>query len=249
MTEIVPLRRAGGRAPDALRPLTIEANAIPHAEGSAFIRIGDTHVLCTATVDENVPRWMKGKGMGWVTAEYGMLPRSTPQRTNREAASGKQGGRTVEIQRLIGRSLRAVTDLKLLGERQVILDCDVIRADGGTRCAAITGACVAAALAFGRLRDDKRIRGYPLRAMVAAVSVGVVRGAPLLDLDYAEDSKADVDANIVMTDQQAFVEIQGTAERQPFDRGALDAMLQLAAVGLDELFAAQRAAIDSARAP
>lgn len=249
MTEVVPFRRAGGRMTDGLRPLTIEANPIPHAEGSAFVRIGDTHVLCAATVEENVPRWMKGKGTGWVTAEYGMLPRSTPQRTNREAATGKQGGRTVEIQRLIGRSLRAVTDLKLLGERQVILDCDVIRADGGTRCAAITGACVAAALAFHRLRDDKRIRGYPLRALVAAVSVGVVRGVPLLDLDYAEDSKADVDANIVMTGERAFVEIQGTAEREPFSPATLSTMLALASTGLDELFVAQREAIDSTRSP
>lgn len=244
MTEIIPMRRSFGRATDGMRPVSIEPNAIPHAEGSAYIKIGDTHVLCAATVEEGVPRWMKGKGKGWVTAEYAMLPRSTTQRTRRESVSGKQGGRTVEIQRLIGRALRAVTDMKALGERQITLDCDVIRADGGTRCAAITGAYVSLALACQRLRNEKRIRADPLSAMVAAVSVGVVRGVPLLDLDYAEDSKADVDANIVMTDQNAFVEIQGTAEQHPFTPSTLELMLALASTGLDELFSAQRAALD-----
>ncbi len=244
MTEIIPMRRSFGRATDGMRPVSIEPNAIPHAEGSAYIKIGDTHVLCAATVEEGVPRWMKGKGKGWVTAEYAMLPRSTTQRTRRESVSGKQGGRTVEIQRLIGRALRAVTDMKVLGERQITLECDVIRADGGTRCAAITGAYVSLALACQRLRNEKRIRADPLSAMVAAVSVGVVRGVPLLDLDYAEDSKADVDANIVMTDQNAFVEIQGTAEQHPFTPSTLELMLALASTGLDELFSALQAALD-----
>ncbi|HEV2067082.1 MAG TPA: ribonuclease PH [Thermomicrobiales bacterium] len=246
MTEIIPMRRSHGRSTDGLRPVTIEPNAIPHAEGSAYIKVGDTHVLCAATVEEGVPRWKKGDGTGWVTAEYAMLPRSTPDRIGRESVSGKQGGRTVEIQRLIGRSLRSVTDLKVLGERQITLDCDVIRADGGTRCAAITGAYVSLALACARLQKEKRIRSNPLRAMVAAVSVGVVRGVPLLDLDYAEDSKADVDANIVMTDGNAFVEIQGTAEKNPFAPSTLDLLLALASIGLDELFSAQRVAIAEA---
>jgi len=246
MTEIIPMRRSYGRSTDAMRPVTIEPNAIPHAEGSAYIKVGDTHVLCAATVEEGVPRWKKGDGTGWVTAEYAMLPRSTPDRIRRESVAGKQGGRTVEIQRLIGRSLRSVTDLKVLGERQITLDCDVIRADGGTRCAAITGAYVSLALACAHLRKEKRIRANPLRAMVAAVSVGVVRGVPLLDLDYAEDSKADVDANIVMTDGNAFVEIQGTAEKNPFTPATLDLMLALASIGLDELFDAQRVAIAEA---
>ena len=246
MTEIIPMRRSFGRMTDGMRPVSIEPNAIPHAEGSAYIKIGDTHVLCAATVEEDVPRWMKGKGKGWVTAEYAMLPRSTRERTRREAVNGKQGGRTVEIQRLIGRALRSVTDMKVLGERQITLDCDVIRADGGTRCAAITGAYVSLALACQRLQREKRIRANPLGAMVAAVSVGVVRGVPLLDLDYSEDSKADVDANIVMTDGNAFVEIQGTAEKQPFTPATLELMLTLASIGLDELFAVQRAALDEA---
>lgn len=245
MTEIVPIRRSYSRATDGLRPILIEPDALPNAEGSALIRIGDTHVLCAATVDDHVPRWMKGRGSGWVTAEYAMLPRSTTLRTRREAVEGKQGGRTVEIQRLIGRALRAVTDLDALGERQIILDCDVIRADGGTRCASITGAYVALALACERLVKEKRIRKKPLKAAVAAISVGVVRGVPLLDLDYAEDSKADVDVNVVMTDANAFVEIQGTAEKEPFSPSTLDMMLLMASTGLDQLFAAQRDALES----
>jgi ribonuclease PH len=208
-----------------------------------MIRIGDTHVLCAATVQEDVPRWMKGKGKGWVTAEYAMLPRSSPRRIEREATRGKQGGRTVEIQRLIGRSLRAVCDMTALGERQVILDCDVIRADGGTRCASITGAYVALALACQKLVAEGRLKRSPVRSAVAAVSAGVVRGVPLLDLDYSEDSKADVDINVVMTDRNAYVEVQGTAEGEPFTPEVLQAMLDLANGGLAELFAAQQAAL------
>ncbi|MGC4107524.1 MAG: ribonuclease PH [Thermomicrobiales bacterium] len=243
MTIVVPMRRSYGRATDGLRPVSIEPNPMPYAEGSALVKIGETHVICTASVDEQVPRWMKGKGSGWVTAEYSMLPRATKERTDREAAKGKQGGRTVEIQRLIGRALRSVVDMKALGERQIIVDCDVIRADGGTRCASITGGYVALALACDRLVKEKKIRQNPLSAMVAAVSVGVVKGVPVLDLDYSEDSRADVDANIVMTDGGKFVEIQGTAEHDPFDYRTLETMLALASIGLDELFVAQKAAI------
>lgn len=243
MTIVVSMRRSYERATDGMRPVSIEPNPMPYAEGSALVKVGETHVICTASVDEQVPRWMKGKGTGWVTAEYSMLPRATKERTDREAAKGRQGGRTVEIQRLIGRALRAVVDMKALGERQVIIDCDVVRADGGTRCASITGGYVALALACDRLVREKKIRQNPLTAMVAAVSVGVVKGVPVLDLDYSEDSKADVDANIVMTDAGKFVELQGTAEHDPFDYRTLELMLALAATGLDELFAAQRAAI------
>lgn len=243
MTIVVPMRRSFDRATDGMRPVSIEPNPMPYAEGSALVKIGETHVICTASVDEQVPRWMKGKGTGWVTAEYSMLPRATKERTDREAAKGRQGGRTVEIQRLIGRALRAVVDMKALGERQVIVDCDVIRADGGTRCASITGGYVALALACDRLVKEKKLGQNPLSAMVAAVSVGVVNGVPVLDLDYREDSKADVDANIVMTDGGRFVEIQGTAEHDPFDYRTLETMLALAATGLDTLFAAQKAAI------
>ena len=238
--------RRDGRGAEDLRPLEITPGAVPYAEGSALIRLGQTHVLCAATVEEKVPRWLSGKGRGWVTAEYSMLPRATKERTPREAAQGKQGGRTVEIQRLIGRSLRAVTDLEALGERQVIVDCDVLQADAGTRCAAITGGYVALALACRRLRREKRIKRDPLRAAVAAVGVGVVRGVPLLDLDYSEDAHADVDFNVVMTDAHAFVELQGTAERNPFTSGTLEELLVLASTGLDRLFAAQRAALATA---
>ncbi|MGC4190861.1 MAG: ribonuclease PH [Thermomicrobiales bacterium] len=243
MTIVVPMRRSYGRTIDGLRPVSIEPNPMPYAEGSALVRIGETHVICTASVDEQVPRWMKGTGTGWVTAEYSMLPRATKERTGREAAKGRQGGRTVEIQRLIGRALRSVMDMKALGERQIVIDCDVIRADGGTRCASITGGYVALALACERLVRERKIRQNPLMAMVAAISVGVVKGVPVLDLDYSEDSRADVDANIVMTDKGAFVEIQGTAEHDPFDYHTLETMLALASTGLDELFVAQRAAI------
>lgn len=245
MTITVPMRRSYDRSVGQLRPVEIIPNEAPYAEGSALIRIGDTHVLCAATVQEEVPRWMKGKGKGWVTAEYAMLPRSSPRRIEREATRGKQGGRTVEIQRLIGRSLRAVCDMSLLGERQVILDCDVIRADGGTRCASITGAYVALALACQKLVAEGKVKSQPLKSAVAAVSVGVLRGIPILDLDYSEDSKADVDMNVVMTDRNAFVEIQGTAEHEPFSPEVLQAMLDLANGGLTELFAAQRQALGS----
>lgn len=243
---IAPIKRAGDRAANDLRPLLIRPNPSPYAEGSALIRIGRTHVLCTASVEDRLPRWLLGKGRGWVTAEYSMLPRATRERTQREATMGKQGGRTVEIQRLIGRSLRAVVDLEALGERQITLDCDVIQADGGTRCASITGAYVALALAIRRLHAQRKLKRNPLRAAVAAVSVGVVRGVPLLDLDYDEDGTADVDCNIVMTNQNAFVEIQGTAERQPFSAETLDELLGLARSGLDHLFAAQQAALADA---
>ena len=230
-----------------MRPVSIAPNAMPQAEGSAYIKVGDTHVLCTASVEERVPQWMKGKGRGWVTAEYSMLPRATSERTPREATRGKQGGRTVEIQRLIGRAIRAGVDLDKLGERQIILDCDVIRADGGTRCASITGAWVALALACRRLMDEKRLRAYPLTNAIAAVSVGVVNGVPVVDLDYREDSKADVDVNVVMTDKSQFVEIQGTAEQAPFSSGTLDEMLVMASSGLDTLFAKQQEAIGGDR--
>ena len=240
------MSRASGRASDELRELHIIPNTMPFAEGSASIRLGDTHVLCAATIDERVPSWMRGQGKGWVTAEYSMLPRSTKERTPREAVSGKQGGRTVEIQRLIGRSLRAAVDLKLLGERQVIVDCDVVRADGGTRCAAITGGYVALAIAINALRQQGRLNRDPLTTAIAAVSVGIVRGAAVLDLDYVEDSGAAVDCNVVGTGDGAYVEIQATAEGKPFERRHLGELLDLANLGLAALFAAQREAIRSA---
>jgi ribonuclease PH len=240
------MSRANGRAPDELRELQIIPNTMPFAEGSASIRLGDTHVLCAATIDERVPSWMRGQGKGWVTAEYSMLPRSTKERTPREAVSGKQGGRTVEIQRLIGRSLRAAVDLKLLGERQVIVDCDVVRADGGTRCAAITGGYVALAIAINALRRQGRLNRDPLTTAIAAVSVGIVRGTAVLDLDYVEDSGAAVDCNVVGTGDGAYVEIQATAEGKPFDRRHLGELLDLGNLGLAALFAAQREAIRSA---
>ena len=234
--------RHDDRRPDQLRPLRFERGWTKHAEGSVLISVGDTRVLCTASVEESVPGWMKGKGSGWVTAEYGMLPRATHTRGSREAASGKQSGRTQEIQRLIGRSLRAVTNLELLGERQVTIDCDVLQADGGTRCASITGAWIALADAIDVLRAQGLVAGEPLRDHVAAVSVGIVGGAPLLDLDYAEDSACDTDMNVVMTGAGGFVELQGTAEGAPFSRGEVDALLGLARDGIASLVAAQRAA-------
>ncbi|MDQ3167920.1 MAG: ribonuclease PH [Chloroflexota bacterium] len=240
--------RRDGREPDQMRPVTIETGVAPYAEGSALISVGETRVFCTASVDERVPRWMIGKGRGWVTAEYSMLPRSTQQRTTREARDGKQGGRTVEIQRLIGRSLRAVVDPDLLGERQLIIDCDVLQADGGTRCAAISGGYVALAIACHDLQRRRLVRRSPLLDIVAAISAGVVGGVPVLDLQASEDQGADVDTNIVMTGAGAFVEIQGTAEREPFSREVLDILLTLAGIGLDDLFAAQRAAIAAATA-
>jgi ribonuclease PH len=243
MTPSPTIARADGRAFDALRPVTIEANPLRYAEGSALISVGNTRVLCAATIEEKVPPWLRGQGRGWVTAEYAMLPRATQERNQREAARGKIGGRTHEIQRLIGRALRAVTDLKLLGERSVIVDCDVLQADGGTRTAAITGAYVALALALRRDFQAGTPK-WPLAGAIAAVSVGFVDGAALLDLQYTEDSRAEVDMNVAMTDAGAFVEVQGTAEARPFDRSQLDRMLGLAELGIDALFAKQRAALD-----
>jgi len=214
-----------------------------HAEGSALVQFGDTHVLCTASIEEIVPSFLRGKGQGWITAEYGMLPRSTHTRSAREAAKGKQSGRTQEIQRLIGRSLRAVVDLKALGERTVTIDCDVIQADGGTRTAAITGGYVALAQACEALAKKRSLSGNPIHGQVAAVSVGIVGGVPVLDLDYAEDSQAETDMNVVMNNGGAFVEIQGTAEGHAFRRNELDGMLDLAITGLGQLFALQAQAL------
>jgi ribonuclease PH len=235
--------RPSGRRPDELRPLRITRHYTRHAEGSVLIAMGDTLVLCTASVEEGVPSFLKGSGRGWLTAEYGMLPRATNTRSRREAAEGGQSGRTMEIQRLIGRSLRAVTDLGALGERTLRIDCDVLQADGGTRCASITGAWVAVADAFAWCRGQGLIVTDPLRDAVAAVSVGIVGGAPVLDLDYAEDSGSDTDMNVVMTGSGGFVEIQGTAEGAPFTRSEVDALLELAHAGIDALVRAQRGAL------
>lgn len=240
MTIVVPMKRSEDRALDQLRSISIERDVNAFAEGSALIRLGQTHVLCTASVDDRVPKWMLGKGNGWVTAEYSMLPRATSERTGREAVRGKQGGRTVEIQRLIGRSLRAVVDMQALGERQILIDCDVLQADGGTRCASITGAFVALAIACEDLVRQKKIRKSPLLASIAAVSVGVVNGVPVLDLDYREDSRADVDANIVMTSEGKFVELQSTAEKKPFSPETLQRMIELGHKGIEELIESQR---------
>jgi ribonuclease PH len=227
--------RPDGRKPAEMRAVTIETGVARHAEGSALISLGDTKVLCAASVEERVPPFLKGSGSGWVTAEYGMLPRSTHTRSAREAAQGRQGGRTLEIQRLIGRSLRAVTELRGLGERTITLDCDVLQADGGTRCAGITGACVALTMALARLNREGRIPRWPLRETVAAVSVGLCAGQAVLDLAYAEDAEADVDCNVVGTAGGAFVEIQGTAERRPFSEEQLGELLALARKGLKQL--------------
>jgi ribonuclease PH len=235
--------RPSGRRADQLRPLRIIRHYTKHAEGSVLIAMGDTHVLCTASVEEGVPAFLKGKARGWLTAEYGMLPRATNTRTRREAADGKQSGRTQEIQRLIGRSLRAIADLGALGERTIKIDCDVLQADGGTRCASITGACVALADAIGWCRARELVTGDVLSDFVAAVSVGVVGGTPVLDLDYAEDSGCDTDMNVVMTGSGGFVEVQGTAEGTPFSREQMDALVALAERGIRELIAQQRAAV------
>jgi ribonuclease PH len=244
VSEIVPpWTRRDDRGAEELRPLEIIPGAVPYAEGSCLIKQGDTHVLCAATVEDGVPRWMQGKGRGWITAEYAMLPRATKQRTPRATSTGRQDGRGVEIQRLIGRSLRAVVDLDALGERQIIVDCDVLQADAGTRCAAISGGYVALALALRKLQQERRLKRNPLRHQVAAISVGLVRGLELLDLDYTEDSQADVDFNVVMTDADAFVEIQGTAEKTPFSPKTLETLLTLASIGLDRIFAVQRAVL------
>ncbi|MEO8081008.1 MAG: ribonuclease PH [Caldimonas sp.] len=241
-------QRSGGRAYDALRPISITRGFTRHAEGSVLVAFGDTRVLCTASVEEKVPPHKRGSGEGWLTAEYGMLPRSTHTRSDREAARGKQSGRTQEIQRLIGRSLRCVFDLSRLGERTIALDCDVLQADGGTRTAAITGAFVAAHDAVSWLITQGRIEHSPIRDFVAAVSVGIVASAPLLDLDYTEDSTCDTDMNVVMTGAGGFVELQGTAEGATFSRLEMDALLALAGKGIAELVAAQRDALGLAPA-
>lgn len=236
---MTPISRPSGRLPAQMRPVTIQRGFTRHAEGSVLVAFGETRVLCTASVEERVPPFLRGKGEGWVTAEYGMLPRSTHSRMGREAAQGKQGGRTLEIQRLIGRSLRACIDRVALGERTITLDCDVLQADGGTRTAAITGAYVALVDAVSTLKTTRR----PILGAVAAVSVGLYRGMPVLDLDYAEDSDCDTDMNVVMNDGGGFIEVQGTAEGHAFRRDEMDAMLRLAEQGIAELVAAQRAAL------
>jgi ribonuclease PH len=237
------MRRNDGRAPDELRPVSIEPGFLKYAEGSALISVGNTRVLCAATLEERVPQWMKGRGLGWITAEYAMLPRATQERTQRESSKGRIGGRTHEIQRIIGRALRAVTNTPKLGERTVWIDCDVLQADGGTRTAAITGAYVALALAL-RPIFTPGTAAWPLDGMVAATSVGIVNGAPMLDLAYEEDSQAHVDMNVFMTDAGRFVELQGTAEAAPFDRRELDALLGLAEHGIRQLFDVQRAVLE-----
>ncbi|MBE9608543.1 ribonuclease PH [Chitinilyticum piscinae] len=237
--------RPSGRQPAQLRPVRLTRHYTRHAEGSVLVEFGDTKVICTASVEENVPGFLKGKGQGWVTAEYGMLPRSTGSRMKREAASGKQSGRTQEIQRLIGRSLRAVVDLEKLGERQIVIDCDVIQADGGTRTASITGAFVALCDAISGLIAAGKLTESPIREAVAAISVGVFEGTPVLDLDYPEDSACDTDMNVVMTASGGIVEVQGTAEGAPFSRQELNALLDLAEAGIRELLAQQQAALAS----
>jgi ribonuclease PH len=235
--------RSGARAPDELRPTTIEPGFVRTASGSALISCGETRVICTASVQESVPRWMIGKGRGWLTAEYGMLPASTGDRKQRDVSKGRPDGRTVEIQRLIGRSLRGVVDFEALGERTIYVDCDVLQADGGTRCASITGGYVALELAARKLVADGRLAKLPLSGSVAAVSCGVVEGVPLLDLDYPEDSSAEVDANVVMTGDGGLVEVQATAERTPLSRAHLDDLLALAQHGIDALRDIQAAAV------
>jgi len=237
------MSRADGRRPDDLRPLEVEVDFLEQPHGSVLFSQGLTKVLCTASVQDGVPRWLYGRGRGWLTAEYSLLPASTGDRTDREASRGKQGGRTIEIQRLIGRAVRAITDFEALGERTLWLDCDVLQADGGTRCAAICGAYVAGRRALDRFGLAKAFTGS-----VAAVSVGIVDGEPLLDLDYSEDSTADVDMNVVMTGDGALVEVQATAERTPFSRARLDELLELAALGVEEISAAQRDAVETVRA-
>jgi ribonuclease PH len=243
------MTRGDGRREDQLRPVTIETGISRYAEGSVLIAQGQTRVLCTASVEDRVPPFLKNTGTGWVTAEYGMLPRSTHTRSPREAARGKQGGRTMEIQRLIGRALRSVVDLTAFGERTFTLDCDVLQADGGTRCASITGSCVALALAFAKVADQHFLRKWPMRETLAAISVGRQNGSSMLDLCYEEDSSAQVDCNLVGTASGTFVEIQATAEKEPFSRVDLDDFLRLGASGLTTLFELQRAAIEPAIEP
>jgi len=237
--------RPSGRDASEMRTLRFVPDYTKHAEGSVLASFGDTRVLCTASIEERVPAWMRNTGRGWVTGEYGMLPRATHTRSGREASRGKQGGRTLEIQRLIGRSLRAVTDLEALGERSVTLDCDVIQADGGTRTASISGAYVALAIGMHRLRKTGRIKKTPLHGQVAAISVGIYRGKPVLDLDYAEDSEAETDMNIVMNDAGRFIEVQGTAEGHAFTDDEFDAMIVLARSGIQDIIVAQNEAIAS----
>jgi ribonuclease PH len=237
------LMRPSRREPDELRPVTLDRGVVKYAEGSCFVKFGDTHVLVTATLEERLPPWLKGQGRGWITAEYGMLPRATLERTRREASAGRQGGRTLEIQRLIGRSLRAVASLEALGERQITVDCDVIQADGGTRTAAITGAWVALYDCIAWMKAREMLRSDPIREHVAAVSCGIHGGTPVLDLDYAEDSAADTDANFVMTGTGRIVEVQGTAEKTPFSEEELIALLALARKGVAKLVDLQKLAV------
>ena len=237
--------RPSGRQLDQARDIKITRQYTKHAEGSVLIEFGDTKVICTASIDEKTPHFLKGTGKGWVTAEYGMLPRSTGSRMNREAARGKQSGRTVEIQRLIGRSLRAAVDLKALGERSIQIDCDVIQADGGTRTASITGACVALIDALQTLVDAGKLDSLPIKQKVAAISVGIYKGTPVLDLDYPEDSEAETDMNVVMTEEGKFIEVQGTAEGEAFEQEEFNAMLELAKKGLREIFILQNNALAS----
>ncbi len=237
--------RSYTRGHDGLRPVTIEPGFVRTASGSALISVGETRVICTASVQESVPRWLTGRGRGWVTAEYGMLPASTGERKQRDVTKGRADGRSVEIQRLIGRSLRGVIDFEALGERTIYIDCDVLQADGGTRCASITGGMVALQLAIGRLIDDGKLERSPLTGTVAAVSAGIVDGVPLIDLDYSEDSTAEVDANVVMTGTGGLVEVQATAERTPLSRAHLDDLLALAAGGIERLRRAQDEAVSA----
>ncbi|MEM9530484.1 MAG: ribonuclease PH [Pseudomonadota bacterium] len=245
MSDKITTIRPSGRAPDELRAVSIQRNFTVHAEGSVLISCGDTRVLCTASVEDRVPPWLRNKGRGWVTAEYGMLPRSTGTRSGREAARGKQSGRTMEIQRLIGRSLRAVVDLGALGERTITLDCDVLQADGGTRTASVTGAYVALVDACRWMLKKKMIKVDPIHGALAAVSVGIYNNTPVLDLDYAEDSNAETDLNLVLNDAGAFIEVQGTAEGHAFRREELDEMLDLGQAGVAQLIDLQRAALDA----
>ena len=233
------MTRKNNRSNNEMRPLKIEVGVNKHAEGSALIKFGDTHVICTASIENHVPRWMRGSNEGWITAEYGMLPRSTHERMNREAARGKQSGRTMEIQRLIGRSLRQAVNLKYLKDKTINIDCDVIQADGGTRTASISGACVALFAAIKNSHDDQRA----IKENVAAISIGLKDGSPLLDLDYEEDSSADTDLNVVMTEGGGIIEIQGTAEKNPFDKGQLDEMIESASEGISDIIALQKSCL------
>ncbi|MBW7972895.1 ribonuclease PH [Bradyrhizobium sp. BR 10289] len=235
--------RPSRRAPDELRPVTLERGVVKHAEGSCLVKFGDTHVLVTATLEDRLPPWLKGQGRGWVTAEYGMLPRATSERTRREASAGKQSGRTVEIQRLIGRSLRTIVDLEALGERQITVDCDVLQADGGTRTASITGAWVALADCINWMKARNMIKANVMRDNVAAISCGIYNGTPVLDLDYAEDSEAETDANFVMTGDGRIIEVQGTAEREPFTQDEFLKLIGLAQKGIARLVDLQKLAV------